>query len=596
MNVWLDGLGVLANLGGIIAGILSVIIWGQVVIVNTSRKIFKDRLTRAEYFSLGMAGWILPVALAALLFFCCVYLFDGNIGAAGFTSLIIFFLYAVSTIRPVSGSWLIYFVLILFLLGSVFLHLAFLRTLILPLYFDSAEHYRIIKYFQDWLSALSGDVFPSWPLVNYYHVGYHFLIAFVSTFLKINTVDTMLVFGQILVSVLPLSLFFIVRRETGSDIAALFTSLLAGFGWQMPGYAVNWGKYPALFSLVCIHFVLCVTYLIFRNNTFRLERPKLFLILGLGILISGFIHTRSLIVYGFLALSLFLFILWKRLPVFFQYVSLVLVLGVFAVEVGYIRIDSMLEPLLNTYVRNDVLMIGLVLLLVFFSVRTFVEITFFSLIMLSLLLSGLFIPVNEFFLDYEKMVLLDRPYIQMLLYIPLSILGGLGLAGINQFLQKISFVWKDPSRLVNVMMFGCVIVATVFNYDFYPSSCCQIAGRDDLVALDWMDKKLPMDANVLIASVDMYVTSAEQANSQVGVDGGIWITPLISRRTIFISDGLSFDQHEIRDEICSGKSNYIYVGGETLSFNNLLPGEHPEWYQIVLSLPHAKLYKIIECK
>jgi hypothetical protein len=41
-----------------------------------------------------------------------------------------------------------------------------------------------------------------------------------------------------------LSLFFITKRETGSNIAALFTSLLAGFGWHMPGHAVNWGEIP----------------------------------------------------------------------------------------------------------------------------------------------------------------------------------------------------------------------------------------------------------------------------------------------------------------------------------------------------------------
>lgn len=596
MNVWLDGLGVLADKGWVIVSIFLIVIWGQILIVNVFQKIFKDRLTRAEYFSLGMAGWLLPVAFTALLLFGGVYLFGENMVEVVFIVTIILFLYIILTRKPAPGSLLVYSVLILFLVGSVFLHLIFLRKVIFPLYFDSAEHYRIIKYFLEYFAASNGGTFPAWPLTNYYHVGYHFLIASFSALLQTNIVDTMLVSGQLMVSVLPLSLFFIIRRETGSDIAALFTSLLAGFGWHMPGHAVNWGKYPALFSLISIHFVLCIAYLIFRNNIFRLERPKLFLMLSLGILVSGFIHTRSLIVYAFLFLSLLLLLLWKRLPALLQYIGFALVIGVLVFEISYTRTDSMLVPLLNTNIHNDLFATGLVLFLAVFSAQAFADVTFFSLIMLSLLLSGLFIPVGGFFPAYDNLVLLDRPYVQMLLYLPLSILGGLGLAGLHQFVHKISLNPKFLSQLITIVMFGFVTLNVAFNYDFYPSSCCQIVGRDDLAAFDWMDKNLPLDANILIASTGMYVTSAEQADGQSGVDGGIWITPLISRKTIPMPSGLGFDQPEIRDEICSRNTSYVYDGGETLSFDYSLLEKRPAWYQVVLFLPGAKIYKVIGCK
>jgi hypothetical protein len=316
--------------------------------------------------------------------------------------------------------------------------------------------------------------------------------------------------------------------------------------------------------------------------------------LGLGVFVSGFIHTRSLIVYAFLALSLLLFLGWKRLPVLFQYISFALVFIILAVEVSFTRANVMLEPLLNTYMRNDLLATGLILFLIIFSAQAYMDLTFFSLVVLSLLLSGLYIPV-DFFPEYGKLVLLDRPYIQMLLYLPFSVLGGLGLAGLLKIVQKISFAPKLLSQLLIVAAFGLVTINAVFNYDFYPSSCCQIVGRDDLAAFDWMDKNIPVDANILIASTGMFVTSEEHADAQAGVDGGIWVTPLISRRTTSLSGELDFSQPEILDEICSENSSYIYVGGEALSFDTAPLERNPAWYQVVLSLPGAKIYKVIGC-
>jgi hypothetical protein len=318
--------------------------------------------------------------------------------------------------------------------------------------------------------------------------------------------------------------------------------------------------------------------------------------LSVGVLISGFFHTRSLVVYFFLFLSLTLFFLWKRLPEFFQRVGFVLVLIILIAELGFTRVDVMLEPLLNTYIHNDLFITGLILFLIIFSAKAFMNITMFSLLLMSLLLAGLFIPVNRLFPAYGNLVLLDRPYVQMLLYLPLSILGGLGLAGLCQYVQKLSCNSKKISQLITALLFGFVIFNAGFKYNLYPSTCCQIIGRDDLAAFAWMDRNLPLDTNILIASTGMYVTSVEQADSQVGVDGGAWINALISRKTISMSGTLEFNKPEIKDEVCNKNSSYIYVGGETLSFNNTLLAERPVWYQVVLSLPGTKVYKVIGCK
>jgi hypothetical protein len=258
--------------------------------------------------------------------------------------------------------------------------------------------------------------------------------------------------------------------------------------------------------------------------------------------------------------------------------------------------DGILGPLLNAYLRNDLVLTGLVIFLAVFSAQAFTEITFFSLVTVSLLLLGLFIPVGKNFPGYQNLVLLDRPFVQMLLYIPLSMLGGLGLAGLIQFMRKVSLRPEFLSRLATAVMFGVVALHAAFNYEFYPSDCCQIVGRDDLTAFTWMDNNLPSDANILIASAGMFVTSAEQVEILPGVDGGIWITPLTARKTILKPSGLRFDLPEIRGEICGDNIPYVYVGGEHQSFDKALLEEHPEWYQPILSLPGATIYKAILCE
>jgi hypothetical protein len=184
----------------------------------------------------------------------------------------------------------------------------------------------------------------------------------------------------------------------------------------------------------------------------------------------------------------------------------------------------------------------------------------------------------------------------MLLYLPLSIFGGLGLAGLNQFFQKFSFRPKLLSQMVTLALIGLIILNVKVNHSFYPSDCCQIASHDDLSAIHWMDKTLPSNANILIASANLFVTSLESSDALAGVDGGIWVTSLISRKTIPMRRDLNFDQSEIHAELCQKAIGYIYVGGTSQSFRALSLNKRADWYQLVFSLPKANVYQVIGCK
>ncbi|MBE0681158.1 MAG: hypothetical protein IH589_04530 [Anaerolineales bacterium] len=585
MNVWADGLSVIVDRAWVVFSIFATIIWGQVLIVAPLRKHFRSRFTNAEYASLGMAGWILPVAFGAVLLFAGSYLF-GDIAELIFTLLAVtVFISALvygKSYQVITPAWMPIFLI------SVILQFSFLDKTILPLYFDSAEHYRIIKFLTGYYE-LTGS---GQPLINYYHVGFHFISAAVAHLFQLGIVDIMLVFGQAVLVVLPFSLFFIIKQETQSNMAAAFACLLAGIGWHMPAHLVNWGKYPALFSLPGILFVFSIGYLLFQNKK---SRPSiLYLLMGFGILISVLIHSRSLVVFFFSAISLYLTFWRKRLPPIYQHLVFGIVLFIFMIEIGYVHKSAALSPLLDGYLRNDLWMIILAAALTLFSIRFFTDLTFLLFASLSFLVLGLFVPVH--LPGFGTLTLLDRPYVQMLFYLPLSIFGGLGLAGLYRFLQGFYYYPKQLTRLAAFLMFGFVILNAMVNHDFYPSDCCQIVSRDDLTALQWMDKTLPSDVSVLIASADLFVTSFESPAAQAGVDGGVWISALISRKTFSLPGEADFYQSQTHAEVCKLGADYIYAGGMPQSFNVQQLDEQDNWYLPVFSLPAVKIYRVNGCE
>jgi hypothetical protein len=586
MTIWTDGLNVLLDGAWVVFSILIPIIWGHTLFSAALRKIFKTDFTDIEYFSLGMAGWILPAAL----WVAGTFLFGEAAIIAASVLAVVIFIFALYSGWPRRISIWPGLALTFLLAASLVLQLAFLEKTILPLYFDSAEHYRIIKYLADTYD-LSSFLLPS---AAYYHVGFHLLIAAISRLFQLDIVNAMLVFGQVMLAILPFSLFFIARQETQSNAAAFFACLLAGFGWHMPSHLMNWGKYPALFSLVGIHFVLNVGYSMYRNDKFKDRRPALYWLLGFGIFISALIHTRSLIVFAFVALSALLTVWRKKMSAMFQRFLFALVACVILIEIVFIQKSEALSPLFGAYLRDDVWMIALVAVLMFFSIKFYSDQAFFLLASLSLLMLGLFVPVH--LPSLGALTLLDRPYVQMLFYLPLSIFGGLGLAGLHQFLQRLSFHPKLLTRFAALLAFGLVILNAGFRHHFYPSDCCQIVSRDDLAALQWMDNSLPRDADVLVASTDLFVTSFEAADALAGVDGGAWVTPLISRKAVHMRWDIQFDQPDIHAEICRRKINYIYGGGMPQSFSVSQLAGQPNWYLEIFALSKARVYQVIGCE
>ena len=605
MTALLDGLSVLKDNWWLALGILSLILLGQFLIYSVMKLIFGHSLTAEEYYSLGAAGWILPISLISLLSYML-----RTIQLPQFSTLIIivtlmilavilFFRIKKQTTQTSRGTFL---VLLLLFWISIPLRLAFVSKAIFPLYFDSATHYTIIKNLMGNMEPSNTTASFQWLGTDYYHVGFHFLAAFLASSMHVEITKTMLVLGQMILVALPLSVFFIIKHETKSNSAGIFAVLLAGLGWYMPAYAVNWGKYPALTSLALIQFVLSGAYLAVQSRNALSTRKNwvLYAMIGSGILISGFFHSRSLVIIGIAMLAWVIAGWWQNLPRLPR--SLVFYISILGLllEIIFMQTQEILNPLFDPYGPKGFLVTAIIVLLSIFAQKTYPRLAFSNILAIFLFLCSLFIPALRIIPRFANLTLLDRPFVEMILYLPLSFLGGLGLAGLEQTLTREQ---AKPSRLrilrggtIGVLFSGLILGNALMHYELYPSDCCNIVGRDDLVAIDWMDENLPLDARILISATELIVQSSGSVQGYSAADAGAWITPLTSRVTIPLPYDANLSKQKNFKSLCKMQINYIYIGAIGRSFHAPQLRAHPDWYTSLLSMSRAEVYQVIGCK
>ena len=598
VSLFSDIFSVLAEHWRFIAGILFLIFLSQSLVWLVLTRLFGDRLSPDEYYSLSLAGWIFPISLMSVLWFAWGMFQDSTLGVViVFGSLVILVLALVLRTRSelMQGPKTIFLILLALFGIFFFLRLAFVAQAVLPLYFDSAHHYQTIKNLLRDLASNEAISF-SWPTGVYYHIGFHLLSAMIASTLHADVNNVMMIMGQMIVVTLPFTVFFLIKHETRSNSAGMFALLLAGFGWYMPAYTVNWGKYPALTSLPLIAFVLSLAYLTVRYKATLSARKRiaLFILLLVGVVITGFVHSRSLIVFGLIALSWITATGWSRLPIPARIVLFCAVLLVIVWEINLILARDVFGSLLDPYWNRGLFITSLVLFLSIFAQKAYPRLTFTLILAIFALLGAIFVPVTV--PVYGVLTLLDRPFVEMILFFPLSFLGGAGLAGLQQTLQPLTARRPAVRWGVDSLLMGVIVVNALFNYTLYPSDCCAIVSRDDLVAIDWLDNNLPPEARILIASTEMRVLDSDSFQGAVNGDAGAWITPLTDRPTILLPFHSDFSQQGTFDTLCQLGANFIYVGEMGTRFNNAQIEPYPDRYQILLSMPQTKIYQVIGCK
>jgi hypothetical protein len=366
----------------------------------------------------------------------------------------------------------------------------------------------------------------------------------------------------------------------------------------MPGFAVNWGKYPALAGLLTLELTLSIAYFISRNKPGR-NRTLSFIWLILGVAISTLFHSRTLIV---IVISIASWIVAGKMQNFKYRIQYVMT-GILLVATLILGMLIQAEPLLNLsldpYLDDGIWATLIVLALFPFAVIKFPRGANFSILFIFCAFAALFVSIGNLLPGFENQTLLDRPFVEIILYLPLSLLGALGLAGLIDSLRGIkSFPEKIRlyvRALAIIFFIGLAILIPVRNYNFYPSDCCNFVRHDDMVTLDWLDKNTPSDARIWVASTNMNVLPSGPSTGLVGTDAGIWIPALANRAISFAPFNVDFNSESTLEQLCREQIDYIYVGGTEQKFNAEQIQANTEWYNAILSLPDAQLFELTGC-
>lgn len=467
-------------------------------------------------------------------------------------------------------------VLLLFLALSLILRLAFISKLSLPLYFDSAEHWRIITAIQN--GSPLKTIIP-----RYYHIGYHFLIAVLAKATHVDTETAMLVSGQIIITLIPLPVYSYLWHKTHEIHAALFGALLASFAWTMPAFALNWGKYPMLAGLLLGSSLLL----------YALGKHPNKAVLGIGALLTIFIHSRMAI---FIIIATLSWILAekiisaspnvRRIALGFGLVSL-LGIGMPILDNNFLKLA--LEPYLlppSGYITLAILLLSP------FAYLQAPKDFFFNLALIIGLLASLFIPFRSNFLGFGKLTLLDRPFVEAVLYLPLALIGGLGVAWLIKNIHIPNPVKKNS---VYSVLLGIFVLYTLYNYNYQPSPCCNFVSPDDINAITWLEKNTAPDSQILIAGEPMSVMPDIQSLNLTATDAGIWLALLTERKTLRAAYLTDFSAEETHRSLCTEGIDYIYAGNQAHSFNHSLNNTQG-WYAPMLSLSKVRLYALTDCE
>ncbi len=180
------------------------------------------------------------------------------------------------------------------LLAGTAARLLAIRDLVLPAWVDSPQHHLIAQLMADTGRAPSG--YRPWMPVDafWYHFGYHALAASWHQLTGQPMAKILLVGGQLLNSLAPLTVYagtvMLTRRKRAGLIAAFFVALLSLF----PGYYTTWGRYTQLCGMLMFPPIIGVSYQLFSSIEERCcnrcWRPALWV----GLLLGGLflVHAR----------------------------------------------------------------------------------------------------------------------------------------------------------------------------------------------------------------------------------------------------------------------------------------------------------------
>lgn len=455
-------------------------------------------------------------------------------------------------------------VTILFLI-SLAIHLPYLDKIILPGYTDSPIHYQIIKQILFPSSDIHSKLAIKNILETYYHFGYHGITAWLAASSNSPIERSMSFIGQVSLALAPMSIAVAVYMTTKNKLAALCGGVIAALGWLMPSFALNWGKFPALAAISTIPIILNLAFSILNR---KIKDHTAITAFGLLLVFSAITHTRSIV--------------------------LVLLFGIIVIFINILKLPEKFE-LRRSMVYSFLFLIALMPLLSNISTFFSHPILNFSILFLSPLAfrsypketSGLYIFIagiwaTDFILSFlpNKVSILDIQFINIYLFIPFSMIGGLGIAG------AMGSMSAKSKLLLPLTLIFITIYNSPWQVTLEPDICCNYYSQDDQIAFDWIYHNTN--------DKDLFIISVIEDAQKHGTDAGIWIHPLTNRSTNKVIFNTDWEEGIISTCNSGASDIYVYAGGHQYSFSSKVLS-NLSWMESVFERGKINIFKIIKC-
>lgn len=430
--------------------------------------------------------------------------------------------------------------------------LAFVSQLYLPPYSDAPTHYLIVLNLLDPSSRPDALYTFGSLLQHYYHFGVHCLTAWAALTSQETSPLLLAVIGQFLLSLVPFSVFALAGMlsegapPAASRVAAWAAALVSLIGWWMPAFAANWAKYPTLAGLAALPAPLA--YLLAVGES---ARKRAYLVFT-GLLIVGLIllHSRTSLLIGLvLAGYLLARLAARRLP------NVPLPAALAILLTGALAYLGWLHPELSGFYTANWALLAFIAVLVPFAATAFPEAALGTLLAAAGMILLTTLPAPRL-LSNQSFALIDRPFVQTALYLPLAVLAGLGIAGLARHQVRTPLMSILPAALLVLLL----IVGMPPLSAYYADSCCNFASRDDVRALEWLRLNASPQARVVIAGL-------QTGTRLVETDAGAWVYAMTGLDTAKRSYNSTLYDPGFIAGVCQGDRDvYLYAGGGPTSF------------------------------
>ena len=441
---------------------------------------------------------------------------------------------------------------VLFFLFILLLRLIFIQDLLVPPYADSVTHLQIVQDFMNPEHSPRAFYHLALDLEHTYHFGFHALAAWLSGSTSTDPSQTILILGQYFQALAVLAIYPLAYILSKNLISAWTVMSIAGLLLPTPSYASNWGKYPAIASMIGIAFVLTL-FLIYLKNKSNYS-PKIWWLIGLGILSTACLHSRSILVFCLVAFIIYLcfrsyflrnILITKEKTNDYEE-TMALVLSIFLLVFIIIVLEFEVSFWLFLF------------FLILAALAFYADFVLSSILTIMVLMMGIshYIPMQWLALPTRFSTLFDRPFLVIFFYLPASLLVWRGLEGGIRLLSEDKFESLQRWLFVGILALG--FINAIFIQDHYPSDCCVFLNDDDLFSFEWMRQNLPEDALVGIAATG-------QPGNYLPADGGAWIEHFTGISTRKLDSNADFFTET--SSLCAEGVTYFYLDDLADSFD-----------------------------